>query len=98
MPGATSGCCGGWPARFVPAVLLDRPKQGFVVPMQRWLRGPLREWARERCQDDALLERVHLDAAAVRRLLELHLSGARDVHPMLWTVLSLLEFARRWLI
>jgi asparagine synthase (glutamine-hydrolysing) len=85
-------------ARYVPDEILDRPKQGFVVPMDRWLRGPLREWARERFEDDALLEKVHLDAAAVRGLLELHLSGRRDVHPMLWTVLSLLEFARRWLV
>jgi asparagine synthase (glutamine-hydrolysing) len=83
--------------RYVPRELLDRPKQGFVVPMERWLRGPLREWARERCEDDALFAKVPLDRAAVRRLLDLHLSEQRDVHPLLWSVLALLEFGRRWL-
>jgi asparagine synthase (glutamine-hydrolysing) len=83
--------------RYVPRELLDRPKQGFVVPMDRWLRGPLREWARERCEDDALFAKVPLDRVAVRRLLDLHLSGQRDAHPLLWSVLALLEFGRRWL-
>jgi asparagine synthase (glutamine-hydrolysing) len=83
--------------RYVPRELLDRPKQGFVVPMDRWLRGPLREWARERCEDRALFAKLSLDAAAVRSLFDLHQSGARDVHPLLWSVLALLEFGRRWL-
>ncbi len=84
-------------ARYVPDAILDRPKQGFVVPMDRWLRGPLRDWARERCEDEALFAKLPLDPAAVRRLFDLHMSGARDVHPLLWSVLVLLEFGRRWL-
>lgn len=85
-------------ARSLPPRLLDRPKQGFAVPLARWLRGPLREWASERCHAHELLERVPLQREAVQRLLHLHLSGERDVHPLLWTVVMLLEFARRWLV
>jgi len=84
-------------ARYVPSELIDRPKQGFVVPMDRWLRGPLREWARERIEDESLLARVSLDPASVRRLFALHQSGERDVHPLLFSVVALLEFGRRWL-
>jgi hypothetical protein len=40
---------------------------------------------------------VLLDRRAVHDLFELHQSGARDAHPLLWSVLSLLEFGRRWL-
>ena len=84
-------------ARYVPEALLDRPKQGFLVPMDRWLRGPLHDWARERLEDP-LLATLPLDGAAVRRLFDLHQSGARDAHPLLWSVLALLEFGRRWLV
>src|SRR5258708_1428890 len=36
---------------YLPRAILDRPKQGFTVPIDRWLRGPLRDWARERLAD-----------------------------------------------
>ena len=78
--------------RHVPRELVERPKQGFGVPVDRWLRGPLREWARERCHDAASYRALPLDRARVVELLELHLSGRRDVHPLLWAVLMLLDF------
>jgi asparagine synthase (glutamine-hydrolysing) len=84
-------------ARYVPSAIVERPKQGFVVPMGRWLRGPLREFARERFEDEALYTKVPLDPGAVHRLFALHQEGRRDLHPLLWSVLALLEFSRRWL-
>jgi asparagine synthase (glutamine-hydrolysing) len=84
-------------ARAIPAEILDRPKRGFDVPIERWLRGPLRGWAEERIEAAELFARVPVDRDAARELLQLHLSGGRNVHPLLWSVLTLLEFARRWL-
>jgi asparagine synthase (glutamine-hydrolysing) len=84
-------------ARYAPAEIAERPKQGFVVPMHHWLRGPLREWARERIEDESLTSRLELEHAAIGRLFALHQSGRRDVHPLLWSVLVLLEFSRQWL-
>jgi asparagine synthase (glutamine-hydrolysing) len=81
--------------RYVPRSLLDRPKKGFEVPIAQWLRGPLREWARERLGARELFEGLPLDPAAANRLFELHLSGKRNVHPLLWAVLILLEFVAR---
>ena len=79
--------------RYLPRALLDRPKQGFTVPIDRWLRGQLREWARERLQDDHLYQRFPLDRGRVLALFELHLSGRRDAHPLLWALLMLSPFA-----
>jgi asparagine synthase (glutamine-hydrolysing) len=84
-------------ARYVPAEIVARPKQGFLVPIDRWLRGPLHEWARERIEDQALGRILPLDRVALRRLLDLHQSGEREAHPLLWSALVLLEFSRRWL-
>jgi asparagine synthase (glutamine-hydrolysing) len=79
--------------RHVPRALLDRPKQGFAVPIDRWLRGPLRAWAQERLHDPALYQRFPLDKRRVLGLLGLHLSGQRQVHPLLWALLMLSSFA-----
>ncbi len=79
--------------RLLPREIVDRPKQGFTVPIDRWLRGPLREWARERLQDPRLYQRFPLERTRVKELLDLHLSGRRDTHPLLWAVLMLHPFA-----
>ncbi len=72
-------------ARRLPADLVERPKQGFGLPLAEWLRDPLREWA------DALLAPSELDAggfrsAPIHRAWQAHLKG-RDASRRLWTVL-----------
>ena len=79
--------------RYLPREIVERPKQGFAVPIDRWLRGPLRGWAKERLEDRGLYERLPLDRDRVTALLDLHLSGKRDTHPLLWAILMLAPFA-----
>ena len=78
--------------RYVPRNILDRPKQGFGVPIDSWLRGQLKSWAEERLSDKALFQNIPLDQSAVHRLWETHNSGARNVHPLLWAILMFLDF------
>ena len=63
----------GW----LPGDLLDRPKQGFSVPLSSWLRGDLQGWAREMLLDPATLGRGYFEPTAVRRLLDGHAAGRR---------------------
>lgn len=81
--------------RCVPRKLLDRPKRGFGVPLDRWLRGPLREWARALIEDSQAYVELGLDQQRVRELFALHLSGKRSPHPLLWATLVLLNFGAR---
>jgi asparagine synthase (glutamine-hydrolysing) len=81
--------------RYVDRSLLDRPKQGFAVPIDRWLRGPLMGWARNLLNDRRLFAELPLDADQATALFDLHLSGRRNVHPLLWAVLMLLAFWSR---
>lgn len=83
--------------RMVPQHLLDRPKQGFVVPIGRWLRGPLKEWAMDKINDTRNFHNLPLNPDAVQRLWQLHLSGERNVQPLLWAVLMLLDFQKKHL-
>ena len=76
--------------RHVPAALVERPKAGFGVPLDRWLRGPLRDWAEELLTPSSLAGIEGLDAAAVRRRWQKHLRGTHDWTAALWSVLMLI--------
>jgi asparagine synthase (glutamine-hydrolysing) len=78
--------------RFVPKKILDRPKKGFAVPIDAWLRGPLKAWAEERLHDKILFQDIPLNQHSVLDLWNLHQSGKRNVHPLLWAILMLLDF------
>jgi asparagine synthase (glutamine-hydrolysing) len=73
--------------RYVPQPLMDRPKQGFGVPIGAWLRGPLRDWAENLLDGQRLREQGYLEPVQVRQLLDRHLSGRADEGSRLWDVL-----------
>ncbi len=80
--------------RHIPRALVDRPKMGFCVPLDAWLRGPLKEWAGDliasRQGDAATL----LDRKVLMRMLDEHNSGVRDWHQALWTALMFLAWGQ----
>lgn len=82
--------------RYVPKKLLDKPKRGFGVPIDQWLRSNLKNWALERLNDRSLFQGLPINQKAALDLFNLHLSGKRNSHPMLWAILMLLEFNSRF--
>ena len=86
-------------SRYLPEEMLDRPKQGFAVPVGRWLRAELREWAEAHLSLDALRAGGYFDAPMVRKCWEEHVSGRRNHDARLWTILMfqswLEEFKRQ---
>jgi asparagine synthase (glutamine-hydrolysing) len=81
--------------RYVPAALVDRPKMGFGVPIDRWLRGPLRDWA-EALLTPAQLIRSGLEPAPIRHRWNQHLSGALNGQYQLWCVLMYQCWQDHW--
>lgn len=80
---------GKWPLRevlyrHVPKALIERPKTGFAVPIDAWLRGPLRGWA-----EDLLLQETNdlLDASAVGKIWDEYIEGGSNMGNALWPLL-----------
>ena len=82
-------------ARHVPRHLFERPKMGFAVPLDAWLRGPLREWA-ESLLGPGDLEAIGLKPDVVRATWNEHLSGRSNRQMMLWPILMLRAWSERW--
>ena len=73
--------------RYVPQSLIDRPKMGFGLPIDSWLRGPLKEWAASLLTVRRLREEGLLEPEPVRAIWEQFLSGKGDWHYYIWAIL-----------
>lgn len=73
--------------RYVPRALIDRPKMGFSIPLDEWLRGPLRSWASDLLAEDRLRGDGYLNSAEVAQTWRRHLGGHCGLGHRLWSVL-----------
>jgi asparagine synthase (glutamine-hydrolysing) len=79
---------------YLPHEIMDRPKQGFAVPLARWFRGPLRSRVSEAILGSRLAATGVFNERALRQTVDAHVSGARDFSGPLWTLLMFDAFLR----
>jgi asparagine synthase (glutamine-hydrolysing) len=73
--------------RYVPRRLTDRPKAGFGVPIDHWLRGPLREWAEALLSTSRLEREGYFDAKPIRERWDQHIAGHANWSYQIWDIL-----------
>ena len=73
--------------RYIPEELIDRPKMGFGVPIDQWLRSELREWAEELLDKGKLGSEGYFNPYEVHKIWNIHLSGKRNCGQSLWKIL-----------
>jgi asparagine synthase (glutamine-hydrolysing) len=83
---------GKWPLRqllykYVPRELIERPKMGFGVPLDAWLRGPLREWADDLLSLSRLRSEGYFNPELIRMKWQEHLCARHNWSHQLWNIL-----------
>lgn len=73
--------------KYVPQSLIERPKKGFSVPLDKWLRGPLKNWAANLLSNEKIAVQGFFDVNIVNRLWNEHQSGSRNWSAVLWNIL-----------
>jgi asparagine synthase (glutamine-hydrolysing) len=84
--------------RYVPRQLVERPKMGFGVPVDMWLRGPMRDWAESLLDEKRIEAEGFLNPEPIRRKWQEHVQQHKDWQFHLWSVLMFqawLECAHR---
>ncbi|NMB59387.1 MAG: asparagine synthetase B, partial [Chloroflexi bacterium] len=81
--------------RHVPRELIERPKMGFGIPIDSWLRGPLREWADDLLDENRMRVDGYFDPVPIQKMWRDHLAGTNDNQYYLWDILVFQEWLRK---
>ncbi|WP_419784433.1 asparagine synthase (glutamine-hydrolyzing) [Maridesulfovibrio sp.] len=82
--------------KYVPREMIERPKMGFGVPIDSWLRGPLREWAEEMLHPERLDNEGYFNTGQIRLAWNEHLAGIKDNQYKIWSILMFQSWCEHW--
>ena len=80
--------------KYVPKNLTKQPKMGFAIPIDSWLRGPLRDWAECLLDENLLKQDGFFHSKPIRKKWLEHLSGKKNWQHFLWNVLMFQSWLR----
>lgn len=83
--------------KYVPSELIERPKMGFGIPIDSWLKGPLKDWAEDLLDPVRMMNEGYLQPDPIRKTWENHLSGQIDAQYKIWNILVFQSWLRYWM-
>jgi asparagine synthase (glutamine-hydrolysing) len=84
-------------AGYVPDQVVNRPKQGFSLPVKQWLRGPLEQFARESIMNSKLRDRGYFDYDVISAAIDSHVQGRSNSDTLIWSLINLSHWYDRWI-
>jgi asparagine synthase (glutamine-hydrolysing) len=81
---------------LLPKAILERPKVGFRVPVNRWFQGPMREYLRDHLQGAESKTRRYYDGQVLDRVVDDHVNGKQNHEKLLWALLNLEIWHRQY--
>jgi asparagine synthase (glutamine-hydrolysing) len=82
--------------KYVPRSLVDRPKAGFAVPLAKWLRQELADWAESLVYGPELAAQSFIDQGRAADIWRLHKEGRGDYSFHLWGLLQFCAWQRMY--
>jgi asparagine synthase (glutamine-hydrolysing) len=82
---------------LIPNEIIYRRKQGFAAPITEWMRGELHGWLASELMSSRLVSEGFLDKTHVQSLMTIHKSGKRDFGQLLWNLLNVSLWYKRWI-
>jgi asparagine synthase (glutamine-hydrolysing) len=83
--------------KHVPRNLVERPKMGFGIPIDNWLRGPLKSWAHDLLSPSRITSQGLFNPSEISRQLADHMHGKRDNQYRLWNLLMFQTWFDKWM-
>jgi len=81
--------------KYLPSELYEKPKKGFAVPIDSWLKNGLRDWAEDLLSKEQLNNDGYFDSKVVREKWHQHKSGQRNWHNQIWIILMFQNWLRQ---
>ncbi len=84
-------------APFLPAEILDAPKQGLNAPVAMWFRSELKEWVHNLLSPSVIRERGYFEPEPIQQLIAEQEAGTRDHSLFIWALLVFEVWHRMYL-